>query len=137
MSTHNNIESLESYIYQIVLWFVIFILIIFRIYNYASNADSWIWIVNYIGMAIACLNLFVTKCLLLRKNNSKKTKPFIGFTICICFFIIIGGILVYMCQSSSFAQCINDVITLFALFFSLSQIIWDYILNFIANKLKR
>lgn len=122
---------------QIVFWVILLMFIIFRIFNYSTKANNWIWIINYIGMSIALINLFVNKCIMLKRSKSKKYRPFKGLTIFVTIIMCLLSYLVKYAQSFLYADCLNDVITLLALFFSLSQNIWDYIFNKIVFILKK
>ena len=134
MTTKNN---LESGIFQVIIWVIILVLIVVRIIGYNVAENDWIWFVNYAGMAIALINMLLNKCFQLRGNRNKKYKPFVGFTIFMAIIVCIIGFWVYSLQSTKYYYCVNDVITLLALFFSLSYNVWDYILNGIVHILKR
>lgn len=139
----NDSKKNEVIIYrffQLGIFFTIILLIILRIFAFQSNDNKWIWIVNYIGMGIAAINLLITKCFQLKNKankNHNKYKPFIGFTIVVMLLIFAISIPVYMAQTTIAAQCVNDVITLLALFFSLSRDIWNSVLNLIVNRLEK
>ena len=126
-------NRLQYGIFQLVVFITILIFIITRILCYANNADSWIWIINYIGMCIALINLLIQKCVNLKFESHKNYKSFKGLTIIIVFILCSLVIPLYMCQEENIAHCLNDVITLCALFFSLSTDIWNYILGNIAD----
>ncbi len=133
----NKQDNLTYNIMQLVIFIIMVGLIIFRIINYQIQSNSWIWIVNYIGMSIAFVNLFLNKCFDLKNRHNKKYKPFVGFTICMLIIVIIISFPIYKLQISIYSQTVNDIITLFALFFSLSHVIWDSILNIIVKFIKR
>lgn len=136
MDNNNGKDSLTYNILQLAIFIVILGLIIFRFLKYEIQTNSWIWIINYIGMAIAFINLFINKCFELKSLQNKKYKPFVGFTICMLILVFLLYIPVYQIQNSEYSQTINDVITLLALFFSLSHTIWDSILDSIVKILK-
>lgn len=121
---------------QLIMFVVIALLIIFRCINYKASQDSWIWIISYIGMEIALINLFINKCTVLKRKRNKKYRPFVGLTIIIIIISISMFIPIYLAQSKNFAYFVNDLITLFALFFSLSPTIWNSILNILVKLIK-
>ncbi len=123
-------------LFQFAVWIIIFILIILRTFSYKSVSNNWIWIINYAGMSIAFINMLVNKCFDLKEKGNKKYKPFVGLTVVLVAIICVLSLPVYSLQSNQYAQSINDIITLLALFFSLSNDIWDRFLNFIANIIK-
>lgn len=90
----------------------------------------------YAGMSIAFINILVNKCFNLKEKKSKKYKPFVGFTVVLVVITCILVIPVYLLQNNQYSQSLNDIITLLALFFSLSNDIWNRILNFFANIIK-
>lgn len=130
----------ETYIhrlFEIAVWIVLLLLIIIRVVYYKTTENQWIWIVNYLGMVIAAVNIFIKKCMKLKRAKNKKYKPFIGLTVMVLILLILLAPLVYFFQTSDYSQTANDVITLLALFFSLSGDIWDVLLNVIVGWLKR
>lgn len=129
-------DSLTYRIFQFVIWLLLFVLIIFRVLTYKIVSNSWIWIINYIGMGVALINLLISKCFKLRSCHHKKFKPFLGFTLFIVAIVCILSIFVYRLQSREYSQSINDIITLLALFFSFSGDIWNGILNIFISYLK-
>lgn len=138
MSANKN-SSRDNFMYnlfQFAVWIIIFILIILRTFSYKSVSNNWIWIINYAGMSIAFINMLVNKCFDLKEKGNKKYKPFVGLTVVLVAIICVLSLPVYSLQSNQYAQSINDIITLLALFFSLSNDIWDRFLNFIANIIK-
>lgn len=130
-------NSIEDGIWQIIIWVILLILIIIRFTDDSILPANWIWIINYIGMCVAFLNLFIEKCNKLRDKNHKNFKPFLGLTILISIAVCILGVGVGMLQSTKNKDCINDVITLLSVFFSLSKNIWDSILNWVVKHLKK
>lgn len=128
-------SRLQFGIFQLIVFVTILIFIITRILCYATKADSWIWIINYIGMCIALINLLIQKCIKLKSELHKKYKSFKGLTIIIVCILCALVIPLYVWQEESISYCLNDVITLCALFFSLSTDIWNYILGIIADVL--
>lgn len=126
-------DNFIYYLFQLAVWIIISILIFMRIITYKIISNSWIWIINYSGMAIAFVNILVNKCFKLKEKASKKYKPFVGFTVVLVAIICILSLPVYSLQSNQYSQSLNDIITLLALFFSLSSDIWDRILNIFAN----
>lgn len=129
-------NKFSNNIIQLITFVVITFLIIFRCINYKATQDSWIWIISYIGMEIALINLLINKCLILKKKHHKKYRPFVGLTILIIIISIGLFIPIYLSQSNSFSFFVNDLITLFALFFSLSPVIWNSILNIFVKLIK-
>jgi membrane protease YdiL (CAAX protease family) len=130
-------DNLIYNILQFVIFLVLIGLILTRLLNYKIQTNSWVWIINYIGMSIAFVNLFINKCFELKVKHSNKYKPFVGFTICMIVVVLIFFLVVQYFQTTIYSQSINDIITLFALFFSLSHTIWNSILNLIVKDLKR
>lgn len=123
---------LRHIIYESIIFFILFICIIIRISNYDKETCTWIWIINYIGMATALLNLFINKTISLYNNKNEKYKSFLGFTICLIALMCYIGLKIWNHQESMFGNVINDVITLLALFFSLSPKIWNGLLNILG-----
>lgn len=135
----NNNSSKDNfmyYLFQLVVWIIMLILILLRVFTYKTISNNWIWIINYAGMSIAFINILVNKCFNLKEKKSKKYKPFVGLTVVLVFIICILAIPVCLLQSNKYSQSLNDIITLLALFFSLSNDIWNRILNFFANIIK-
>lgn len=132
----NSENSIEAGISQIVVWVILLILIFIRILDNAFLPKSWIWIINYIGMAIAFLNLFIEKCNKMRKKSHRKYKPFLGLTIIISILVCLFGVVVGKLQTTVYAECLNDVITLLSVFFSSSKNIWNSILKLIVKYLR-
>lgn len=134
----NEDKLFKNNMHQLIILSLIFVLIVVRISCRDVVNIDWIWIVNYAGMFLALFNLLLNKCLELRKTEHKlhnKHKSFTGFTILILITTIGLGVVVGICQSKKIAYCLNDVVTLLALLFSLSQNIWSSILNSIAKKI--
>ena len=135
----NNNSSKDNfmyYLFQLVVWVIMLILILLRVFTYKTISNNWIWIINYAGMSIAFINILVNKCFNLKEKKSKKYKHFVGFTVASVVIIFILVIPVCLLQSNQYSQSLNDIITLLALFFSLSSDIWNRILNFFANIIK-
>lgn len=137
----NNNSSKDNfmyYLFQLVVWVIMLILILLRVFTYKTISNNWIWIINYAGMSIAFINILVNKCFNLKEKKSKKYKPFVGFTVVLVVITCILAIPVCLLQSNQYSQSLNDIITLLALFFSLSNDIWNRILNFFCkyNKVK-
>ena len=135
----NNNSSKDNfmyYLFQLVVWVIMLILILLRVFTYKTISSNWIWIINYAGMSIAFINILVNKCFNLKEKKSKKYKPFVGFTVVLVVITCILVIPVYLLQNNQYSQSLNDIITLLALFFSLSNDIWNRILNFFANIIK-
>lgn len=129
----NDKDNLMYNIMQLVIFIVMLMLIILRCINFKAEQNSLIWIINYFGMSIAFTNLFINKCFSLKKKQDKKYKPFVGFTICMIFLISLLIIPVYKSQSNENSRFVNDLITLLALFFSLSHTTWNFFLNLIVK----
>lgn len=129
-------DNLTYNFFQLGIFIIMLGLIIFRCINYNVEDNSWIWIINYIGMSIAFINLFLNKCFSLKNTKSKKYKPFVGFTVLMLLTVLFLFVFVYNAQSNENSNFINDIITLFALFFSLSHIVWNALLNIIVKILK-
>ena len=76
MSDNGNFSSskdnLMYYFFQIGVFVVIAILILMRIITYKNTNNSWIWIINYIGMGIAILNILANKCFMLKDKNRRE-----------------------------------------------------------------
>lgn len=135
----NNNSSKDNfmyYLFQLVVWVIMLILILLRVFTYKTISNNWIWIINYAGMSIAFINILVNKCFNLKEKKSKKYKPFVGFTVVLVVITCILVIPVYLLQNNQYSQSLNDIITLLALFFSLSNDIWNRILNFFVNIIK-
>lgn len=126
-------DNFMYYLFQLIVWIIILILIVVRIFTYKIISNNWIWIINYAGMAIAFINILVNKCFKLKEKVSKKYRPFVGLTVVLVIIICVLSIPVYSLQRNQYSQSLNDIITLLALFFSLSSDIWDRILNIFAN----
>lgn len=131
-----NKDDLMYFFLQFSVFIIILILIILRLIAYKNINNAWIWIVNYIGMGIAVLNLLANKCFELKSKNNKKFKPFVGFTIFSLLIVCLLLIPIYFFQTNKYCQALNDIITLLALLFSLSDKIWDSILNKIVEIIK-
>lgn len=129
-------DNLMYYFFQIGVFIIILILIVMRIIKYKNTNNNWIWIINYVGMGIAILNLLANKCFKLKEQNSKNFKPFVGFTLFLLLIVCLLSIPIYFFQTNKYSQTLNDAITLLALLFSLSSNIWDSILNKIAKIIK-
>ena len=132
----NNNSSKDNLMYCLFQWVIMLILILLRVFTYKTISNNWIWIINYAGMSIAFINILVNKCFNLKEKKSKKYKPFVGFTVVLVVITCILVLPVYLLQSNQYSQSLNDIITLLALFFSLSSDIWNRILNFFANIIK-
>lgn len=107
--------------------------IIIRCFTFTILDNQYIWIINYIGMALAIINLLIDKLFTLDKNNNSKYVPFVGLIVLTIIILIIVCLFVYLFQKNKYAQSLNDIITLLALFFSLSKSCWDKILNAIIK----
>lgn len=136
MTDNRSKDNFMYYLFQLVVWVIMLILILLRVFTYKTISNNWIWIINYAGMSIALVNILVNKCFDLKGKKSKKYKPFVGFTVVLVVITCILVIPVYSLQSNQYSQSLNDIITLFALFFSLSSDIWNRVLNFFANIIK-
>ena len=132
----DGIEKIRYLIYETTIFAILLICIIIWSVNFQQNTCWWIWIVNYIGMAVAFINLFINKVLILYNKNSPKFKPFFGLTFFVVITVILLGFYVSTLQSKEVCELVNDVITLLALFFSLSPRIWNVILNIITEVIK-
>lgn len=138
MSNKNKFhtEYFEQEIIEFITLLALFAAIIVRICTYDNATCSWIWIINYIGMSWAIISLLIKKCIKLNKKEHEKLKPLIGLTICIVFILFILFFLAKGLQTESLAAVTNNVITLLALFFSLSGRMWNIILNIIIKIIK-
>lgn len=133
---NNETSSLIFYLQEIGVLVVLLICIVARIVGYAQENCSWIWLVNYIGMAIAFFNIFLAKIIEFYENNDEDYKPLFGLTIFVLIILIIIGVFVGFLQTSEIALTLNDVITLFSLFWSLGGRIWDVVIEKIARRIK-
>ena len=130
-------NSFEAGIYQFIIWCILLLFIVLRLISFSSPNNTWVWIMNYLGMLIAMLNLFINKAIELRSKNSIKYKPFKGLIILLVVVLCILILPIHHIQTTELCSCVNDTITLIALFFSLSPGIWSKILDGIIYILER
>lgn len=113
----NTPDEIYTYrLFEFAVWLILLLLIIIRAVSYKTSENSWIWVVNYIGMVIAVINIFVKKFMKLKKAKNKKCKPFIGLTVFVLVLCVAFMFPAYFSQTSDYSQVVNDVITLLALF---------------------
>lgn len=129
-------DNLTYQLFQFAVWMILFLLIVFRACTFNVASNSWIWIINYAGMGFALVNLLIKKCFQLRSRSHKKYKPLVGFTIFVLIILCVSSLGVYKLQMCGYSQPVNDIITLLALFFSLSGDTWNKLLNIIIRFLK-
>lgn len=144
---HNQLENnLFQFIEMLILGLLIFVrlgVFIVPLFNETQQEGSVIitiiWIVNYLGMMIACISLLVEKCKELSKEGHKlhhKYVPFKGFTYFVTIMLTVLLFVVWGLQLTPFKDCLNDIITLCALLFSVSKDMWSAVLSGIAKKIK-
>jgi len=143
-------NQLENNLFQFIAMMVLSLLIFVRLGAFilplfienqqdSSIIITIIWIVNYLGMMIACISLFAEKCKELSKKEHElhhKYKPFRGLTNLVAIILTVLLFGVWGLQSTAFKDCLNDVITLFALLFSVSKDMWSSLLTGIAKTIK-
>ncbi len=115
-------------IYDFILFITLFSLIIVRLILWNKDVN-WIWILNYLGMAISSFNLLINKIVGYKDVNYS----FLGLLIVVIIIEIILFFVINFLQSTSYADLINDIITLLAILFSISPSVWDVILNIIEQ----
>lgn len=131
-----NSQTILTIIQEVCVISILTICIFVRVINYNNINCSWIWIVNYIGMAIAVLNLFISKTISLYEEDDSSYSPFLGLTIFTSILLVTLGFVVGCLQSWEYATTVNDVITLLSLVFSLSQGIWEALLDSLKPYIK-
>lgn len=115
-------------IYDFILFITLFSLIIVRLILWNKDVN-WIWILNYLGMAIASFNLLINRIIGYKDVNYS----FLGLLVVVIIIEIILFFVINFLQSTSYVNLINDVITLLAILFSISPSVWDVILNIIEQ----
>lgn len=115
-------------IYDFILFITLFSLIIVRLILWNKDVN-WIWILNYLGMAISSFNLLINRIVGYKDVNYS----FLGLLIVVIIIEIILFFVINFLQSTSYADLINDIITLLAILFSISPSVWDVILNIIEQ----
>jgi hypothetical protein len=133
MNTNDEKNLFYYRLINFIIWVILFFCIIIRCFTFTILDNQYIWIINYIGMALAIINLLIDKLFTLDKNNNPKYVPFVGLIVLTIIILIIVCLFVYLFQKNKYAQSLNDIITLLALFFSLSKSCWDKILNIIIE----
>lgn len=133
MNTNDEKNSFYYRLINFIIWVILLFCIIIRCFTFTILDNQYIWIINYIGMALAIINLLIDKLFTLDKNNNPKYVPFVGLIVLTIIILIIVCLFVYLFQKNKYAQSLNDIITLLALFFSLSKSCWDKILNIIIE----
>ena len=133
MNTNDEKNLFYYRLINFIIWVILFFCIIIRCFTSTILDNQYIWIINYIGMALAIINLLIDKLFTLDKNNNPKYVPFVGLIVLTIIILIIVCLFVYLFQKNKYAQSLNDIITLLALFFSLSKSCWDKILNIIIE----
>lgn len=124
----NTQNKIIKTIYDFILFITLFSLIIVRLILWNKDVN-WIWILNYLGMAIASLNLLINRIIGYKDVNYS----FLGLLVIVIIIEIILFFVINFLQSTSYANLINDVITLLAILFSISPSVWDVILNIIEQ----
>ena len=115
-------------IYDFILFITLFSLIIVRLILWNKDVN-WIWILNYLGMAIASFNLLINRII----GYKDVSYSFLGLLVVVIIIEIILFFVINFLQSTSYVNLINDVITLLAILFSISPSVWDVILNIIEQ----
>lgn len=133
MNTNDEKNLFYYRLINFIIWVILLFCIIIRCFTFTILDNQYIWIINYIGMALAIINLLIDKLFTLDKNNNSKYVPFVGLIVLTIIILIIVCLFVYLFQKNKYAQSLNDSITLLALFFSLSKSCWDKILNAIIK----
>ncbi|MFR7559925.1 MAG: hypothetical protein ACLUVX_08715 [Lachnospira pectinoschiza] len=133
MNTNDEKNLFYYRLINFIIWVILLFCIIIRCFTFTILDNQYIWIINYIGMALAIINLLIDKLFTLDKNNNSKYVPFVGLIVLTIIILIIVCLFVYLFQKNKYAQSLNDIITLLALFFSLSKSCWDKILNAIIK----
>lgn len=124
----NTQNKIIKTIYDFILFITLFSLIIVRLILWNKDVN-WIWILNYLGMAIASFNLLINRVIGYKDVNYS----FLGLLVVVIIIEIILFFVINFLQSTSYANLINDVITLLAILFSISPSVWDVILNIIEQ----
>lgn len=124
----NTQNKIIKTIYDFILFITLFSLIIVRLILWNKDVN-WIWILNYLGMAIASFNLLINRVIGYKDVNYS----FLGLLIVVIIIEIILFFVINFLQSTSYVNLINDVITLLAILFSISPSVWDVILNIIEQ----
>lgn len=124
----NTQNKIIKTIYDFILFITLFSLIIVRLILWNKDVN-WIWILNYLGMAIASFNLLINRIVGYKDVNYS----FLGLLIIVIIIEIILFFVINFLQSTSYVNLINDVITLLAILFSISPSVWDVILNIIEQ----
>lgn len=124
----NTQNKIIKTIYDFILFITLFSLIIVRLILWNKDVN-WIWILNYLGMAIASFNLLINRVIGYKDVNYS----FLGLLIVVIIIEIILFFVINFLQSTSYVNLINDVITLLAILFSISPGVWDVILNIIEQ----
>lgn len=124
----NTQNKIIKTIYDFILFITLFSLIIVRLILWNKDVN-WIWILNYLGMAIASFNLLINRIVGYKDVNYS----FLGLLIIVIIIEIILFFVINFLQSTSYVNLINDVITLLAILFSISSSVWDVILNIIEQ----
>lgn len=124
----NTQNKIIKTIYDFILFITLFSLIIVRLILWNKDVN-WIWILNYLGMAIASFNLLINRIVGYKDVNYS----FLGLLIIVIIIEIILFFVINFLQSTSYVDLINDVITLLAILFIISPSVWDVILNIIEQ----
>lgn len=129
----------RDYIYQLIFFILMSVLILLRFF--ISISDCLIWVINYSGMSLAIINLLTEFLCVLKNKNDKRYNSFLGFCFLIFIGVIIIGFFLGLLEFFNFfpqktSKLINDIITLLAVFFSLSNDVWLVVLDKISSKLK-
>ena len=123
-----NLYDISEIAIFIIIVFLIFIRIFCRDKDYI-----WIWVVNFIGMMISFINLFINR---INSKDAEKEKRIIqsleGLIFCLLFVAIFFIFVAYF-NKIVYSDTFNDVITLLAVLFSIGNKIWNVIFSIIEE----
>lgn len=128
VNTDDKKNKIIPLIYDMLVFVILIIVVIMRLL--AKNQVNWIWIINYLGMVIAGINLMTNRII------DNKTSQAGSLTVLIIIIIFIYAALFFVinfCQKTDFSDLINDIITLVAVLFSVAPNVWDMIFDVIEQ----